>query len=95
MLCPICHKRAASVGRTANYHRIKCSGCGEYKLTCALEMALTDHQLDLEASRIRLSLLRVNTAIPVLTAYDCDLLRPKGAAKPSTTKPAVQVLRSA
>lgn len=94
MLCPICHKRAASVGRTANYHRIKCSGCGEYKLTCALEMALADHQLDLEASRIRLALLRVSTSVPVLTAYDCDLLSPKNAAAPPAISKA-QVLRSA
>jgi hypothetical protein len=86
---------SCSVGRTANYHRIKCSGCGEYNLACTLEMALNDHQLDLEASRTRLTLLRMNTAVPILIAYDCDLLLPKGAAVLPVAKPKAQGLRSA
>lgn len=77
MLCPICHKQAKSVNQTARYHRIKCSGCGEFKLTGTLEMALTDYLLDLESSRDRLSQYRASTPVPALTAYDSDLLRPR------------------
>ncbi len=77
MLCPICHKHALSISQTARYHRIKCSGCGEYKLTGTLEMALTDYLLDVESSRDRLMQYRAGTPVPALTAYDSDLLRPR------------------
>jgi uncharacterized Zn finger protein len=56
MQCPICHKRAVSVIKTTNYHRIKCPGCGEFKLTSALEMALLDHQFDVSCPCKRLHL---------------------------------------
>lgn len=95
MQCPICHKRAVSVIKTTNYHRIKCPGCGEFKLTSTLEMALADHQFDVEASRNRLFLLRANTQVPILTAYDCHLLRPINSGVPRSVKPIPRALGSA
>lgn len=77
MRCPVCHRQATSLNRTIHYHRISCPRCGEFKISDALEMALSECALDTEPSQHRLAVLRETATVPTLTAYDSDLLIPR------------------
>lgn len=74
MDCIVCGSQAEAIKTGGDYEQVKCPECGEHKISRSLLSTMNGMVFRVEATRDRLSQMRLRGEVPMLSSYDNDLL---------------------